>query len=99
MNDLNIKKVHLNKHLIVSSDASEASITRFVKQSNTQWSSVLLSRYNQDIDVWPIINALINQSSPLSIANEDGNMMTPLKQLNTIDLVSANIQNMQLSLV
>ena len=99
MNDLNLKKVHLNKHLIVSSDASEASITRFVKQSNTQWSSVLLSRYNQDIDVWPIINALINKSIPLSIANEDGNMMTPLKQLNTIDLVSANIQNMQLSLV
>ena len=99
MNDLNIKKVHLNKHLIVSSDASEASITRFVKRSNTQWSSVLLSRYNQDIDVWPIINALINKSIPLSIANEDGNMMTPLKQLNTIDLVSANIQNMQLSLV
>ena len=99
MNDLNIKKVHLNKHLIVSSDASEASITRFVKQSNTQWSSVLLSRYNQDIDVWPIINALINKSIPLSIANEDGNMMTPLKQLNTIDLVSANIQNMQLTLV
>ncbi len=99
MNDLNIKKVHLNKHLIVSSDASEASITRFVKQSNTQWSSVLLSRYNQDIDVWPIINALINKSIPLSIANADGNMMTPLKQLNTIDLVSANIQNMQLSLV
>jgi flagellar biosynthesis protein FlhF len=99
MNDLNIKKVHLNKHLIVSSDASEASIARFVKQSNTQWSSVLLSRYNQDIDVWPIINALINKSVPLSIANEDGNMMTPLKQLNTIDLVSANIQNMQLSLV
>ena len=99
MNDLNIKKVHLNKHLIVSSDASEASISRFVKQSNTQWSSVLLSRYNQDIDVWPIINALINKSIPLSIANEDGNMMTPLKQLNTIDLVSANIQNMQLSLV
>ena len=99
MNDLKIKKVHLNKHLIVSSDASEASIARFVKQSNTQWSSVLLSRYNQDIDVWPIINALINKSVPLSIANEDGNMMTPLKQLNTIDLVSANIQNMQLSLV
>ena len=99
MNDLNIKKVHLNKHLIVSSDASEASITRFVKQNNTQWSSVLLSRYNQDIDVWPIINALINKSIPLSIANEDGNIMTPLKQLNTIDLVSANIQNMQLSLV
>ena len=99
MNDLNLKKVHLNKHLIVSSDASEASITRFVKQSNTQWSSVLMSRYNQDIDVWPIINALINKSIPLSIANEDGNMMTPLKQLNTIDLVSANIQNMQLSLV
>ena len=99
MNDLKIKKVHLNKHLIVSSDASEASIARFVKQNNTQWSSVLLSRYNQDIDVWPIINALINKSVPLSIANEDGNIMTPLKQLNTIDLVSANIQNMQLSLV
>ena len=99
MNDLNLKKVHLNKHLIVSSDASEASITRFVKQSNTQWSSVLMSRYNQDIDVWPIINALINKSIPLSIANEDGNIMSPLKQLNTIDLVSANIQNMQLSLV
>jgi hypothetical protein len=99
MNDLKIKKVHLNKHLIVSSDASEASIVRFVKQNNTQWSSVLLSRYNQDIDVWPIINALINKSVPLSIANEDGNIMTPLKQLNTIDLVSANIQNMQLSLV
>ena len=99
MNDLKIKKVHLNKHLIVSSDASEASITRFVKQNNTQWSSVLLSRYNQDIDVWPIINALINKGIPLSSANEDGNIMTPLKQLNTIDLVSANIQNMQLSLV
>ena len=99
MNDLKIKKVHLNKHLIVSSDASEASIARFVKQNNTQWSSVLLSRYNQDIDVWPIINALINKSVPLSIANEDGNIMTPLKQLNTIDLVSANIQNMQLTLV
>ena len=99
MNDLKIKKVHLNKHLIVSSDASEASIARFVKQNNTQWSSVLLSRYNQDIDVWPIINALINKSVPLSIANEDGNIMTPLKQLNTMDLVSANIQNMQLSLV
>ena len=99
MNDLKIKKVHLNKHLIVSSDASEASIVRFVKQNNTQWSSVLLSRYNQDIDVWPIINALINKSVPLSIANEDGNIMTPLKQLNTMDLVSANIQNMQLSLV
>ena len=99
MNDLKIKKVHLNKHLIVSSDASEASIARFVKQNNTQWSSVLLSRYNQDIDVWPIINALINKSVPLSMANADGNIMTPLKQLNTIDLVSANIQNMQLSLV
>ena len=99
MNDLKIKKVHLDKHLIVSSDASEASIARFVKQNNTQWSSVLLSRYNQDIDVWPIINALINKSVPLSIANEDGNIMTPLKQLNTMDLVSANIQNMQLSLV
>ena len=99
MNDLKIKKVHLNKHLIVSSDASEASIARFVKQNYIQWSSVLLSRYNQDIDVWPIINALINKSVPLSISNEDGNIMTPLKQLNTIDLVSANIQNMQLSLV
>ena len=98
VNSLKVQNIDLKKHLIISADCSEAAIARYFENHET-WNSLLISKYSETVSVWPVINALMNKSTPLSIANENVDLQTPLKNLKIRDLVVKNLKNMQLSLV
>ena len=56
------------KHLVVAADASEASLKRHLQNSALNWDSVMLSRLETQVYPWPIINALMGNDLPLSVA-------------------------------
>jgi flagellar biosynthesis GTPase FlhF len=56
------------KHLVVAADASEASLKRHLQNSDLNWDSVMLSRLETQVYPWPIINALMSNDLPLSVA-------------------------------
>ena len=49
-------------HLVVSADASEGGISKYVKMNNGAWTSIMLSRLTNDIQPWPLINVLLKEN-------------------------------------
>lgn len=98
---LNLKtnKHNISKHLVISAEFSEGSISRYIESKDKSWDSVLISKYSHEIDYWPIINALVNRDIPISIISKSSNLQDPVSQVDSKKLVSDNLKNMQFSLV
>ena len=101
MSLLNLKtnKHNISKHLVISAESSEGSISRYIESKDKPWDSVLISKYSHEIDYWPIINALVNRDIPISIISKSSNLQDPVSQIDSEKLVSDNLKNMQFSLV
>ena len=101
MSLLNLKtnKHNISKHLVISAESSEGSISRYIETKNKPWDSVLISKYSHEMDYWPIINALVNRDIPISIISKSSNLQDPVSQIDSEKLVSDNLKNMQFSLV
>ena len=101
MSLLNLKtnKHNISKHLVISAESSEGSISRYIESKDRPWDSVLISKYSHEMDYWPIINALVNRGIPISIISKSSNLQDPVSQIDSEKLVSDNLKNMQFSLV
>ena len=101
MSLLNLKtnKHNISKHLVISAEFSEGSISRYIESKDKPWDSVLISKYSHEMDYWPIINALVNRDIPISIISKSSNLQDPVSQIDSEKLVSDNLKNMQFSLV
>ena len=101
MSLLNLKtnKHNISKHLVISAESSEGSISRYIETKDKPWDSVLISKYSHEMDYWPIINALVNRDIPISIISKSSNLQDPVSQIDSEKLVSDNLKNMQFSLV
>ncbi|MDC0088678.1 hypothetical protein OAI12_01535 [Porticoccaceae bacterium] len=87
------------KHLVLASDASEASAKRHLTPNGIKWDSVMLSRLEAQIHPWAVINALLNNSVPLSIAAEQPTISDNAIALNGISLAEKALSQLPIHFV
>ncbi|MGB2041667.1 MAG: hypothetical protein ACPHUH_06125, partial [Porticoccaceae bacterium] len=82
------------RHLVVAADASEASVNRQLKAGAGDWDSVMLSRLEEDIRPWPVINALLNTNIPISICASEPSIGAAPVALTGMDLANHSLANL-----
>ncbi len=87
------------KHLVLAADASEASAKRHLTPNGIKWDSVMLSRLETQIHPWAVINALLNNSVPLSIAAEQPTISDNAIALNGISLAEKALSQLPIHFV
>jgi flagellar biosynthesis protein FlhF len=81
-------------HLVVAADASEASVNRQLKAGSGDWDSIMLSRLEEDIRPWPVINALLNTSIPISVSASEPSIAAAPVALTGLDLADHCLANL-----
>ena len=92
--DLNKLLPEAQRHLVVAADASEASVNRQLKAGAGDWDSVMLSRLEDDIHPWPVINALLNTNIPISIYAYEPSITAAPIALTGFDLAEHSLNNL-----
>lgn len=92
--ELNQLLPEAQKHLVLAADASEASINRQLKTAEGEWDSVMLSRLEDGIHPWPIINALLNTDTPVSVAAAEPSISTGPMALTGMYLAEHSLTNL-----
>ena len=82
------------RHLVVAADASEASVNRQLQAGAGDWDSVMLSRLEEDIRPWPVINALLNTSIPISVCASEPSIGAAPLALNGMELANHSLANL-----
>ena len=78
----------------MAADASEASVNRQLKAGAGDWDSVMLSRLEDDIHPWPVINALLNTNIPISIYAYEPSITAAPIALTGFDLAEHSLNNL-----
>jgi flagellar biosynthesis GTPase FlhF len=87
------------KHLVLASDASEASVKRHLQSKTITWNSVMLSRLEVGIHPWAIINALLNENIPISVASAEPSIIDSAAPLTGLALAKHALANLPISFV
>ncbi len=87
------------KHLVLASDASEASVKRHLKSTTITWDTVMLSRLEVGIHPWAIINALLNENTPISVAAAEPSIIDSAASLTGLALAKHALANLPISFV
>ena len=87
------------KHLVLASDASEASVKRHLQSKTITWNSVMLSRLEVGIHPWAIINALLNEDIPISVASAEPSIIDSAAPLTGLALAKHALANLPISFV
>jgi flagellar biosynthesis GTPase FlhF len=87
------------KHLVLASDASEASVKRHLKSETITWDSVMLSRLEVGIHPWAIINALLNENTPISVASAEPSIIDSAATLTGLALAKHALAHLPISFV
>ena len=87
------------KHLVLASDASEASVKRHLQSKTITWNSVMLSRLEVGIHPWAIINALLNEDIPISVASAEPSIIDSAASLTGLALAKHALANLPISFV
>ena len=87
------------KHLVLASDASEASVKRHLKSETITWDSVMLSRLEVGIYPWAIINALLNENTPISVASAEPSIIDSAATLTGLALAKHALAHLPISFV
>jgi flagellar biosynthesis GTPase FlhF len=82
------------KHLVVAADASEASVNRQLKAGSGDWDSIMLSRLEDDIRPWPVINALLNTRIPISVSASEPSIAAAPVALTGLELADHSLTNL-----
>jgi hypothetical protein len=74
-------------HAVVSADASSATLRRVLRSSGIRWNSLMVSKLDESVQPWPLVEFLCDNFLSLSAAS-DGASVNALKQdLSTSALV------------
>tara|TARA_B110001452_G_scaffold267456_1_gene277391 strand:+ start:1312 stop:2553 length:1242 start_codon:yes stop_codon:yes gene_type:complete len=87
------------KHLVLAADASEASVKRHLKSETITWDSVMLSRLEVGIHPWAIINALLNENTPISVASAEPSIIDSAATLTGLALAKHALAHLPISFV
>ena len=86
-------------HLVVSADASEGGISKYVKINNGAWTSIMLSRLTNDIQPWPLINVLLKENIAVSLAAGVPSITDPATSISGVSLLKTSLSELPLSFV
>jgi flagellar biosynthesis protein FlhF len=99
INALNNALPDAQKHLVLASDASEASAKRLLKNDGPQWDSVMLSRFEAEVHPWAVIYLLLQHAVPLSLAAMNPNISDNAIPLNGLTLAEQALSQLPIHLV
>jgi len=85
-------------HLLLPVDASAATFKRFLDRSGSGlgWKSLMLSKLDEAIHPWPLIQALCEHALPLSFASRGPALDEPIDALDTDALVAMALRSLPL---
>lgn len=86
-------------HLVVSADASEGGISKYLRMNNDAWTSIMISRLANDIQPWPLINVLLKEKIPVSLAAGAPSITDQAILINGISLLKTSLYELPLSFV
>ena len=86
-------------HLVVSAEASEGGISKYVKMNNGAWTSIMLSRLTNDIQPWPLINVLLKENIAVSLAAGVPSITDPATSISGVSLLKTSLSELPLSFV
>ncbi|MEZ8132228.1 MAG: hypothetical protein QMC64_00880 [Porticoccaceae bacterium] len=99
MNTLTALLPNAKYHLVVSADASEGGISKYVKMNNGAWTSIMLSRLANDIQPWPLINVLLKENIAVSLAAGVASITDPAASISGVSLLKTSLSGLPLSFV
>lgn len=79
-------------HALVAADASTATLRRALRSSGIRWNSLMVSKLDESIQPWPLVEFLCDNFLPLSAAS-DGAQLGALRR----DLSAASLVEMALA--
>ena len=86
-------------HLVVSADASEGGISKYIKMNNGAWTSIMLSRLANDIQPWPLINVLLKENIAVSLAAGVPSIADQAASITGVSLLKTSLSELPLSFV
>ena len=99
MNTLTTLLPDAKYHLVVSADASEGGISKYVKMNNGAWTSIMLSRLANDIQPWPLINVLLKENIAVSLAAGVPSITDQAASISGVSLLKTSLSELPLSFV
>jgi flagellar biosynthesis protein FlhF len=87
------------KHLVIGSDTSERSATRFLQNVDGIWDSVMLSKLEKECHPWPIISALFHRDESLGLYSDSQSVMDDLMPITGSELVAKSVDQLKQSFV
>ena len=99
MNTLTALLPNAKYHLVVSADASEGGISKYIKMNNGAWTSIMLSRLANDIQPWPLINVLLKENIAVSLAAGVASITDPAASISGVSLLKTSLSGLPLSFV
>lgn len=79
-------------HALVAADASTATLRRALRSSGIRWNSLMVSKLDESVQPWPLVEFLCDNFLPLSAAS-DGAQLGALRR----DLSAASLVEMALA--
>ena len=99
---INMLATHLpmaQKHLVIAADASEGSANKYLRKALGRWDSVMLSRLEQGTFPWPVVNALLNNKAPLSLASASPSALESALPITGPALIRSSLDQLASSFV
>ena len=83
-------------HLLLPFDASAATFKRFLDHADRRWGSLMLSKLDEAIHSWPLIQALCDHALPLSFASRGPAIDEPIDAPDTDALIDMALRSLPL---
>ena len=83
-------------HLLLPLDASAATFKRFLDHPDPRWASMMLSKLDEAIHSWPLIQALCDHALPLSFASRGPAIDEPVDAPDTDALIDMALRSLSL---
>ena len=83
-------------HLLLPLDASAATFKRFLDHPDCSWQSLMLSKLDEAIHSWPLIQALCDHALPLSFASRGPAIEESIDALDTDVLIDMAMRSLPL---
>ena len=86
-------------HLVLPADTSEGGVRSFINSSEHFWTSMMISRLEDDVQPWPIINVLLDQDIPVSIVTSSPSLSKNAEPITGISIVEKSLKSLPMSFV
>jgi flagellar biosynthesis GTPase FlhF len=74
-------------HAVVSADASSATLRRVLRSSGIRWNSLMVSKLDESVQPWPLVEFLCDNFLSLSAASDGAHISALKRDLSTSALV------------